>query len=386
MKSKSFVMVLLTTVLLLCCSTVYASEEHKEENFEDIYSSQLEDSGANKLTESLPKDTLNSLNWIGIQDVDWKQLMNITPDKIFSQIISTAKESSPKPIKAALSVIAIILLAALMDSFKLSIAQRPLNGATGIIATLCVCTMALEPIIAFIERAGGVIKGASNFMLCYIPVMSGIMIASGQTVSAASYNILMMTSGEIISQIASGLLTPLLSIFLAVSVVSSISPNLNLDGICSLFSSFIKWALGLTMTVFVSLLTIQSLVGNAADSTSMKAAKFVISSFVPIVGSALGDAFGTVQSCIKLLKSGVGAFGIIAASFIFLPILIECLIWMFAMNLCSSISDIFQLGKISSLLKNAGKVVSTMLSIILSCMMILTVSTVIVLIVGGNVL
>ena len=386
MKSKSFVVALLTTVLFLCCNTVYASEEHGKINFEDIYNTQLEDSGANKLTESLPKDTLETLNWIGVQGVDWKQLMNITPDKIFSQIMSTAKESSPKPIKASLSVIAVTLLAALMDSFKLSIAQRPLNGATGIIATLCVCTMALEPIIVFIEKAGGVIKGASNFMLCYIPVMSGIMIASGQTASAASYNILMMTSGEIISQIASGLLTPLLSIFLAVSVVTSISPSLNLDGVCSLFHSFVKWTLGLTMTVFVSLLTIQSLVGNAADSTSIKTAKFVISSFVPIVGSALGDAFGTVQSCIKLLKSGVGAFGIIAASFIFLPILIECIIWMLAMNVCASISDVFQLGKISSLLKNAGKVVSTMFSIILSCMMILTVSTVIVLIVGGNAL
>ena len=48
------------------------------------------------------------------------------------------------------------------------------------------------------------------------------------------------------------------------------------------------------------------------DVTTNKSVKFVVSSFVPIVGTALGEAFGTVHSCAKVLRSGVGAFGILA--------------------------------------------------------------------------
>lgn len=363
--------------------SVFASER-KEDITDEIYQEQVKESHADELMDSIPKDTKKSLEFIGVNGISWEDFSNITPQKIFSKIFSYAKESFPKPIKTSMRMIAVILLAALMDSFKLSLFEQPLSGTTNIIAALCVCTMTLDPIITFISSASSVIKGASNFMLCYIPIMTGIMVASGQTISATSYNVLMITSGEIISQIASNLITPLLSVFLALSITSSISPSINLNGICSTFHSFIKWSLGFVTTIFVGLLTIQSLIGNTADSTASKATKFLISSFIPIVGGALGDAFSTVQSCVKLLKSGVGAFGIIAASFIFLPILTECLIWIATMNTCSAISEIFQLKRISELLKSIGKVVSTMLSLILCSMMILIVSTVIVLILGGN--
>lgn len=388
---RQFKLFYFLTILSLVClmfitfETPVHADCEKQNVLDEIYQQQVKESHADELEESLPKDTRKSLDFIGVHGIDWTNLSNVTPEKIFKKIFSYIKESSPKPMKAAFGMVAIILLAALVDSFKISLSQRPLSGTVNVIATLCICTMSLEPIIDFIARASGIIKGASNFMLCYVPVMTGIMLASGQTVSATSYNVLMITAGEIISQVASRLITPLLSVFLALSTVSSISTSINLNGICKTFHSFIKWSLGFIMTIFVSLLTLQSLVGNSADSTALKATKFMISSFVPIVGGALGDALGSVQSCVKLLKSGVGAFGIIAASFIFLPIIIECLIWIATMNTCSAISEIFQLNKISTLLKGAGTVVSTMLSIILCSMMILTVSTVIVLIIGGSV-
>ena len=48
------------------------------------------------------------------------------------------------------------------------------------------------------------------------------------------------------------------------------------------------------------------------DVTTNRTLRFVVSSFVPVVGSALGEALSTVQGCIKVLKGGVGAFGVLA--------------------------------------------------------------------------
>lgn len=50
------------------------------------------------------------------------------------------------------------------------------------------------------------------------------------------------------------------------------------------------------MTVFTGLLSIQSIVGTSADTLGVKAAKFVVSNFVPIVGSAVADAYTTMRS------------------------------------------------------------------------------------------
>ncbi len=84
-----------------------------------------------------------------------------------------------------------------------------------------------------------------------------------------------------------------------------------------------------------------------------------------------------------MLKSGVSAFGLLAGIFVFLPILVECIVWLITLQVCIGVGDIFDLKEITSLLKASGNVIETLLSIILCCMMILMVSTVIMLIIGG---
>lgn len=351
---------------------------------EDYYQQQLEQSGADELTDELPNDTRLMLENMGVYGADWQNLQSLNPTAIFGEIFSAAQKQSAGPLKAAVEVLAVMLLCALMEGMKLSLGDRPMSGVMGVVSTLCVCTIIIMPVVSCVQSAAQVIKGASGFMLCYVPVIAGIMIAGGQTVSAASYNLMMVGAGEVISQIATGFLVPMLNIFLALSITASISPRLNLNGICEAFSKAVKWVLGIVMTIFVSLLTLQSIVGAAADTTGTKAVKFAISSFIPVVGGALSDAFNTVQGYVKLLKSGVGAFGILAAGCIFIPILLQCLLWLATVHICACVGDIFDLKQLSSLLRAAGKVISMLLSIILCCMLILTVSTVVVLVIGGG--
>jgi len=141
--------------------------------------------------------------------------------------------------------------------------------------------------------------------------------------------------------------------------------------------------MGFCMTVFTGLLTMHGIVATALDSTGTRAAKFVVSSFVPVIGNALGEALHTINGCVKMLKSGVSAFGLLAGIFIFLPIIIQCLMWLITINVCAGISEIFDQHEITSLLKASVSVLETMLGIILCCMTVLTVSTVIMLIIGG---
>ena len=68
----------------------------------------------------------------------------------------------------------------------------------------------------------------------------------------------------------------------------------------------------------------------------------------------------------------------------FLPAVVECAVWVLAVNTCAVAGDIFELSNVSALLKNIGKVVSTLMAVILCIMTILIISTVVVLNVGGG--
>lgn len=362
-----------------------STQSQDDAMFQEYYEQQAEDSGANDLPNYLPDDTKSQLDQMGISGVDWNSIQSIQPNSVFSQILKMLGEGVQAPMKALLSLLGIMMLCALLNSMKINLGEKNMGGIMNLIGTLCICMVVITPIVQSIVKLTGVIHGASTFMLACIPVLVGIMIANGQTVTASSYNLLMLGTTNSISFLSAHFLAPCMNIFLGFSVVSAISPTLRLNTLCNTISKIVKWVLGFCMSVFTGLLTIQSLLGGSVDVTTNRTLRFVVSSFVPVVGSALGEALSTVQGCIKVLKGGVGAFGVLAVVFMFLPILIECLLWQMTLTVCAGIGDVFDLKEITSILNAASKVMSMMLAILLCTMAMMTISTVVVLMMGGAV-
>ncbi len=374
---KTLCFLLFTLLILSFPLHAHAADKEK------YYSEQFKQSGAEELPDYLPNDTRKAMDNLGIDGANWGGIASITPENVFQQIVSMFSGNFTDPFKAAVSSIAVMLLCALLNGMKLSFGERPMGGVVGMVGALCICSVIVQPIVACIANSAEIIKAAAGFLLACVPIMAGIMIAAGQPVSAGSYNILMIAAGNTISLLAANIFVPMLNIFLAISIVSAVSPSINLSGLCGVISKLVKWTLTFCMTVFTGLLTVQGIVSASLDGAGSKTAKFVLSSFVPVVGNALGEAVGTISGCVKLLKSGVSAFGLLAGFLIFLPVIIQCLMWMVTTNVCAGISDIFDQKEISSLLRSCSGVLGTTLAIILSCMTVITVSTVILLIIGG---
>ncbi|QAT49665.1 stage III sporulation protein AE [Caproiciproducens sp. NJN-50] len=385
MKKAVCLIFALASVILFSCSVSAATSGSSlsQDAAERLYQDQLRQSGADDLPDSLSPETKKILTELGVNGTDWNSITSISPQNYFQKILQVFSGQARSPFKVLCGVIAVVLLCALLNGMKLSFGDKPMGGVIGMVGTLCVCTIVVAPIVSCIGDAADVLNAASGFLLACIPVLTGIMIAAGQPVSAGSYHILMLAAGNAVSVLSSNFFIPMLNIFLALSIVSAVSPGINLSGLCAALNKMVKWIMGLCMTLFTSLVTMHSIVASSLDNTGSKAAKFVVSSFVPVVGNALGEALQTVTGCVKLLKSGVSAFGLLAGIFIFLPVVAECFLWILTLNLCAGIGQIFDLSGITSLLKASSDVVSTMLAILLCSMMILIISTVVMLIVGG---
>ena len=386
MKFKiTLIVVIVLNIIVFFPVIVNAQEEsaNQQDLIDEYYKEQLELSGAKKLWDELPPETKNSLINFGIDDFDWKSINKLKPESVFNELGRIAKGKSSLPIKTVIHIIGIILLCGLTEGMKISFSDNTLSGIIGVISVLCICLVIINPVVNCIAATAKIIKIAAMFMLCYIPIITGLMIASGQSFSATSYNALMVWISEIIAQISSEILVPILNVFLSLSIVSSLSSKMNFKGISNTAMTVFKWLLGCVMTIFVAVLGLQTIVGSSADGVGIRTTKFMINSFVPVVGSALGEALGAIQGSVKLLKSGIGAFGLIAIGFIFIPPLIECILWVLSLNICAAIGDIFDLKTISDLLRSTSKVVGLIVAITLCIMTILIVSTVIVLNAGS---
>lgn len=387
MMKKAVCLILLTIAAFFLNTAAFATSSStaaaSSADFSRYYKEQSQQSGADQLEDKLPEDTQKILRELGVDGSDWSSIASVTPQNYFQKILSVFTGKMKNPLRVLASVVSVILLCALLDGMKLSFGEKPLGGVISMVGTLCVCVLVVQPIVACISDAAAVLKAACDFLLACIPIMVAVMAAAGQAVTAGSYHLLMMAVGNVVSIFATTILVPMMNLFLALSIVSSVSPGINLNGLCSVLNKIVKWVMGLGMTLFTGLVTMHSLVAAAQDSTASRAAKFVVGSFVPVVGNALGEALNTVTSCVKTLKSGIGAFGLLAGLLVFLPVIAECVLWLLTLLLCSGISQVFDLDGVTGLLKASADVVSTMLAVLFCCMTVLIISTVVMLLIGG---
>ena len=193
--------------------------------------------------------------------------------------------------------------------------------------------------------------------------------------TGALYNVLLFGACQGISSLLQAAFVPVISCYLSLAIVTEVVPQMGLAGIVSGFKKLITWALGLTMTLFVGLLSLQSAVAGGGDNVAVKTTKFMISSLIPGVGGSLSELFMATQGCVQLVKSTVGAAGIVIAVLTFLPVLLRVALWQLVTAAGGIVGEMLGAGELSRLLKSVGSALSVMLAITLDYAMLFIVST-----------
>lgn len=123
------------------------------------------------------------------------------------------------------------------------------------------------------------LRESSLFLLSFTPVMSGLVIAGGHPASGGAYQMILLFASQILSELASRTLIPLLCIYLALCIMVPVAPFLHLEQVTGGIKSVVCWGLGILTTIFVGMLSIQTIVGSGGDSLMLKTSKFLVGSF-----------------------------------------------------------------------------------------------------------
>ena len=168
---------------------------------------------------------------------------------------------------------------------------------------------------------------------------------------------------------------PVISCYLSLAVAAEIVPQMGLRDLVAGIKKVITWGLGVTMTVFVALLSLQSAIAGGGDNVAVKATKFILNSLIPGVGGSLSELFMATQGCVQLVKSTVGAAGIAIAALTFLPVVVRVMLWQTVTACGGFIAGMLGVEELSRLLKSVGSALNVMLAIALYYAMLFIVST-----------
>lgn len=359
----------------------FANEIQNER--EKILNEQYDKLEIDKINQNLPKETEKNLEEIGINPNKPQDIQHFDITKIFSFIFSKSLQTIKAPLSIFVNCLIIIILCSLFNSFKSTTCGINLNSSFGVLTAICSFAIIISPLVECITNISQTIKSFSNFMLSFIPVFAGIIAISKGVISSIGYNSAIFIVAQIVSSITADFLLPITGSFLALSISASVNESFNISSLTSAVKKIVIFSLSLLVTIFVGIFTIQNTIAANADTIGVKTAKFLSGSFIPIIGSALGDAIASILGGLNIIKSAVGGFGIIVCIVTLIPPILNVAFFIVSTSFATEISKTLEIKSMTKALSAIKDCLCILLAFLI-CYGILIISTTTIIITMGG--
>lgn len=346
--------IILLSILLIFCTIIPV---HAQDT--DFY----EASGADRLFSVLPKSGQQILSEHGIFGADSDEMLSLSFGDFFKIIGDELIKTAKKPLSLFASGVAVALLCALIAQLKPPQSESAARTFDAV-AVLATAIVLLTPVSEMFTAAAQSLEDVSAFLISFIPVYAGILTATGQPLGASLAQSTLLGISEIVSVISTTVLVPLLTIYLAMCVVSSVSREFSIDPLTDGIKSVITVSLGALLTVFIGVLSLKGGLAQSADTVAMKTAKFATGTVFPVVGGAVSDALSSVQGSLSLVRTSVGTFASIGVGVSCLPALLSLLLTQMALTFSAAIAHVLSAERVACVLKRAAGVLSLLTGIV----------------------
>jgi len=218
-----------------------------------------------------------------------------------------------------IKLIILVILCALLNNLQTSFLKESVGELAFFICYMVVVSLLVIGFKEISELGVGVIEKMVGFMYATVPIMITLLISGGNVASGGIFQPILIMAVEVSATVVKNVFIPLTFLSTILSIVNNISNKVHLSKLAELIKKISTVLLGIMLTIFIGIVTVQGSVGAVADGIASKTIKFAISTFIPVVGGYLSEAADTVIGCSLLIKNAAGAIimvGIIAVCLI----------------------------------------------------------------------
>ena len=294
---------------IICCKSVYANE-------------------------------FESNTYITLDDFDLKETQNVMQSEKYSiDIDELLQEISKGNVMAAVNIIIDNVRDKLENQFNdiKHFSVKPARSKNGVneMAFYACYVLQISTLMYIFQIA---MEIGEKLVLFILQLMGAIiptyLLAVGITsqATALGFNSLIMTLIAVIEAVILNIVFPMLKVYMAISMVNSISKEDLLSGMADLIKKAINFIYKIILGTVTGLNLIQSLILPTTDLAKNNIAKKIISN-VPIVGNGTDAVAQIILSSVGIIKNSIGVLAIILIVFV-------CIVPMVKMTAYSAVVQI----------------------------------------------
>ena len=261
-------------------------------------------------------------------------------------------------------IIGITVLCSIIENIRSDINSDSISKIIDFVCFGAIIVVIFGSVFGLLNDVTNCINSIKKQMDLIFPILLTLLASVGGAVSVGLFQPSLAILSNLVIQCYNYFLVPLFIFMLVFLIVGHINSNIKLDKFNSFFSSVFKWSAGVTFSLFMGILTMQGIVAGSFDSVSIRATKFALKSYIPILGGYLSDGFNIAIASSILIKNAIGLTGVILSiSTILLPIA-KIAVLSLSLKLCAGILEPMTKSNVPNFLIKVSKLLNLLLVIL----------------------
>ena len=361
-------------ILIIIIAIIFIPKTVKAED--NTIATQKETFGINSFIE-------NSKQYTGefFADADISEILNsaisgkVDNSKIYKKILNILGTEVQTGIKSLLSILAIIIIHSILKSISESLENDSISKLIYYVQYIAIVTIIMSNFSDVINLVKQTSSNLIGFMNTLIPVLVSLMLYTGSITTTSILEPIILFLINFIGNLIQNILIPIILIIASISIISKISDQVQVAKLSKFLKSSTLWFLGIILTIFVGIVSLEGTLASSVDGITAKTAKSIVSSAVLVVGKILGDVVDSVLGCGIILKNAVGFVGVVIIISICIVPILKLSVLTISYKLVASISEVIADAKIVKLLDEMGDIFKILLGILFTIFFMVIIGT-----------
>lgn len=213
--------------------------------------------------------------------------------------------------KLLASIVILTVFSTILQTLQGAFERTSISRIAYAICYLVIIIIAVNSFSVAIGYAKSAIESMIHYMTAMVPLLLTLLASIGNLTTVSVLHPLIVFMIHVIGTLIYTVVFPLLFFSAVLHIVSSITDRYKVTQLANLLRQISAALLGVMLTAFLGVLTIQGATTAVTDGVTIRTAKYITGNFVPVVGKMFTDAADTVVSASLLVKNAVGIVGVL---------------------------------------------------------------------------
>lgn len=251
------------------------------------------------------------------ENIDLKDMFNeavqgkINNQTIYKKIIKIFGQEVSSSLKILISILVIIVIHGILKSITDSLDNSNVSQIIYFVQYILIVTLIMSNFTEIIKLVKETASNLVGFINVLIPLLLTLMVYTGNVATSTLIEPIILFICNFTGNIIADVLIPIVLVIVVFLIISKVSEKIQIEKMAKFLKSGVIWFLGIFLTIFVGVVSLEGTLSSSVDGITAKTAKAAVSSVIPVVGKILGDVVDSVLGCGVVLKNAVGIIGVV---------------------------------------------------------------------------